>query len=370
VKKIGILTVIVMLMAIVTTAQAEVSAGSFTVTPFIGGYNFEGNENYQYPYLATFGLRAGYNFTKHWGAEGYFNYIPAETNVYPITNNDDVNIGGYGIEGLYHFMPESHFVPFLAVGIGGIHYQNPAGIEDRNKLSVDYGAGVKLFLPDSVAKFFMADDIALRADIRHILPLNDTYNNFLYTAGITFSFGGKKKAVAETKAEEPVAPVEAVVAPKVEESVAPKVGETVAPKAKESLQSVQEVKKEESVKPVIIEKGRQTLNVKFDFDKATIKKYYYKDIDALAKVMKQYPDLSIIIEGHTCNVGPAAYNKILSKRRAYAVKKFMIKKYGIDAKRLTTKGFGLDKPIASNATKEGRKKNRRAEAAVNYVIKK
>jgi OOP family OmpA-OmpF porin len=259
-------------------------------------------------------------------------------------------------------MPESHFVPFLAVGIGGIHYQNPAGVEDRNKLSVDYGAGVKLFLPDSVAKFFMADDIALRADIRHILPLNDTYNNFLYTAGITFSFGGKKKTVAATNAEEPVAPVEAVVAPKVEESV--------APKAKESPQVVQEVKKEESVKPVIIEKGRQTLDVKFDFGKATIKKYYYKDIHALAKVMKQYPDLSIVIEGHTCNVGPAAYNKILSQRRAYAVKKFMVKKYGIDAKRLTTKGFGLNKPVASNATKEGRKKNRRAEAAVNYLIKK
>jgi OmpA-OmpF porin, OOP family len=362
VKKIGILTVIVMLMAVVTAAQAEVRAGSFTVTPFIGGYNFEGNEDYQYPYLATFGLRAGYNFTEHWGAEGYFNYVPAKAIVYPITNSDDVNIGGYGIEGLYHFMPESYIVPFLAVGIGGIHYQNPAGIEDRNKLSVDYGAGVKIFLPDSVAKFFMADDIALRADIRHILPLNDTYNNFLYTAGITFSFGGKNKAVAATKAEEPVAPMEAVVAPKVEGSV--------ALKAKESPQVVQEVKKEESVKPAIIEKGRQTLNVKFDFDKATIKKYYYKDINALAEVMKQHPDLTIVIEGHTCNIGPAAYNKILSKRRAYSVKKFMVKKYGIDAKRLTIKGFGPDKPVASNATKEGRKKNRRAEAAVNYLIKK
>jgi len=363
-----------MLMVVVTTAQAAVSAGSFTVTPFIGGYNFEGNEDYQYPYLATFGLRAGYNFTEHWGAEGYFNYVPAETIVYPITNSDDVNIGIYGIEGLYHFMPESHFVPFLAVGIGGIHYQNPAGIEDRNKLSVDYGAGVKLFLPESVANFFMADDIALRADIRHILPLNDTYNNFLYTAGITLSFGGKKKTVAALKTEEPVAPVEAVVAPKVEEPVARKAEEPGHPKTKESpqfaSQVVQEVKKEESVEPVILEKGRQTLDVKFDFGKATIKKYYYKDINALAELMKQYPDLSIVTEGHTCNVGPVTYNNILSQRRAYAVKKFMIKKYGIDAKRLTTKGFGPDKPVASNATKEGRRKNRRAEAAVNYIIKK
>ena len=67
-----------------------------------------------------------------------------------------------------------------------------------DKFSVDYGAGVKLFLPDRVAKFFMADDVALRADVRHILPLNDTYNDFLYTAGIAFSFGGKDKKCVDS----------------------------------------------------------------------------------------------------------------------------------------------------------------------------
>ena len=349
-----------MLMAFVTTAQAEVRANSVTVTPFIGGYVFEGNE-YDLDPALTYGVRAGYNFTKNLGVEGYFNYILTETVMKWNPNGDNVRIGGYGIEGLYHFFPENRVVPFLAVGIGGIHYDFQAS-GNMNKLSVDYGAGVKLFFPDSVAKFLWSDDVALRADVRHVLPLNDQYNDFLYTAGLAFSFGGEKKAVAETTAEEPVAPVEAVVAPKVEEPV--------VPQAKESPQVVHEVKKEESDKSVIIEKGRQTLDVKFDFDKATIKKHYDKEIHALAEVMKQSPDLSIVIEGHTCNVGPAAYNKILSQRRAYAIKKFMVKKYGIDAKRLTTKGLGMDKPIASNAKKEGRKKNRRAEAAVNYLIKK
>jgi OOP family OmpA-OmpF porin len=354
-KKFGMLTVIVMLMAVVTTAQAEVRAGSFTVTPFIGGYTFEGNENYQDPYTYTFGLRAGYNFTKNWGVEGFFDYVPAKTYVYPITNNDNVNIGGYGIEGLYHFMPESRLVPFLAVGVGGIHYQNPAGIEDRDKFSVDYGAGLELFLPDSVAKFFMADDLALRADIRHILPLNGVYNDFLYTAGIAFSFGGKTKAV------EPPAPV---VAPTVEEP-AP----VVAPIPKvEEPAPVVVPPPAPAPKPVIIEKGRQTLDVEFDFDKSTIKKGYYKDIDSLVGVMKQYPDLNVVVEGHTDSVGTAAYNKKLSQRRAEAVKKYMVEN-GIDANRIKAQGFGMDKPIASNKTKEGRQKNRRVEAAVDYTIK-
>jgi OOP family OmpA-OmpF porin len=193
-KKLGMLTVIVMLMTVVTTAQAEVRAGSISVTPFFGGYVFEGNE-YNLDNSWTAGVRAGYNFTKNLGVEGYFNYILTETTPFKWNpNGDDVRIGGYGIEGLYHFMPQSWFVPFLAVGIGGIHYdfENSGNM---NKLSVDYGAGVKLFFPDRVAKFFLADDVALRGDVRHILPLNDKYNDFLYTAGIAFSYGGKKKAV-------------------------------------------------------------------------------------------------------------------------------------------------------------------------------
>ena len=122
-------------------------------------------------------------------------------------------------------------------------------------------------------------------------------------------------------------------------------------------------------KPVIIEKGRQTLNVEFDFDKSTIKKGYYQDIDDLAQVMKDYPDLSVVIEGHTDSVGTAAYNKKLSQERADAVKKYMVEK-GIDANRLKAQGFGEDKPIAGNETEEGRQKNRRVEAAVDYIIKK
>ena len=122
-------------------------------------------------------------------------------------------------------------------------------------------------------------------------------------------------------------------------------------------------------KPVIIEKGRQTLDVEFDFDKSTIKKGYYQDIDNLAQVMKDYPDLNVVIEGHTDSVGTAAYNKKLSQRRAEAVKKYMVEK-GIDENRLKAQGFGEEKPIASNKTKEGRQQNRRVEAAVDYIIEK
>ncbi|HOG89221.1 MAG TPA: OmpA family protein [Smithella sp.] len=120
----------------------------------------------------------------------------------------------------------------------------------------------------------------------------------------------------------------------------------------------------------IVEKGRTTLNILFDFDKATIRKGSFKDIDALAVVMKKYKDINITIEGHTDNKGTAAYNKKLSQQRADTVKKYLVEEAGIDAKRLTAKGFGFEKPVASNATQEGRQKNRRVEAAADYIIKK
>lgn len=123
-------------------------------------------------------------------------------------------------------------------------------------------------------------------------------------------------------------------------------------------------------KPAIIEKGRQTLDVKFDFDKSTVKNVYQKDINDLIEVMKDYPDLNVIIEGHTDSIGTDAYNKNLSQERATAVKAYMVDKGGIDAGRMKAIGYGEEKPIASNSTKEGRSQNRRVEAAVDYVIEK
>jgi outer membrane protein OmpA-like peptidoglycan-associated protein len=120
----------------------------------------------------------------------------------------------------------------------------------------------------------------------------------------------------------------------------------------------------------IMEKGRVTLNVEFDFDKSVVKNKYHDEIGNLAEVMEKHPNLMIEIEGHTDNVGGEKYNQQLSGRRANAVKKYLVEKFGIDASRLSTEGFGKSRPITTNATKEGRQKNRRVEAAAEYIITK
>ena len=78
------------------------------------------------------------------------------------------------------------------------------------------------------------------------------------------------------------------------------------------------------------------------------------------------PNLCIEISGHTDNVGSAAYNKKLSLGRAKAVVNALVSK-GIDPSRLTSAGYGFDKPIATNKTPEGRQLNRRTEFKVTKM---
>lgn len=80
----------------------------------------------------------------------------------------------------------------------------------------------------------------------------------------------------------------------------------------------------------------------------------------MVKALKDAPDLVVEIQGHTDNTGDAAADQVLSEQRAAAVRKTLTDG-GIDAKRLTAKGYGLTKPVADNSTEEGRAKNRRVE---------
>lgn len=115
------------------------------------------------------------------------------------------------------------------------------------------------------------------------------------------------------------------------------------------------------------EKICMTLNVEFDFDKADVKSKYHGVLEKVAEFMKQYPQTTTVIEGHTDNRGKYEYNIRLSERRAESVKNYLVEKFGIEASRLSTKGYGYTKPVATNATAAGRQKNRRIDAVFECV---
>ncbi|MCM8832756.1 MAG: DUF4892 domain-containing protein [Candidatus Omnitrophica bacterium] len=99
----------------------------------------------------------------------------------------------------------------------------------------------------------------------------------------------------------------------------------------------------------------------FDFDKAEIKPESKPTLEEIAKFLKENPEIKLYIVGHTDNLGKLEYNMELSKRRAEAVIKELVEKYGIKKERLMGFGVGPLAPCASNSTEEGRAKNRRVE---------
>lgn len=101
-------------------------------------------------------------------------------------------------------------------------------------------------------------------------------------------------------------------------------------------------------------------NIYFAIDKADITPASFGVLNDIVDAFKQTPHLKVVVEGHTDITGSHAHNMKLSQRRAQAVVDYLVAK-GIAPSRLTTAGFGPDRPVADNKTVEGRAKNRRVQ---------
>ncbi|MGB2138700.1 MAG: OmpA family protein, partial [Flavobacteriales bacterium] len=99
-------------------------------------------------------------------------------------------------------------------------------------------------------------------------------------------------------------------------------------------------------------------NIFFDTDAYTLKTESEVELNTLVNFMNNNASLEVEIEGHTDNVGAESHNLKLSENRAKAVYDFLVEN-GIDANRMSFKGFGASQPIATNDTEKGRATNRR-----------
>jgi outer membrane protein OmpA-like peptidoglycan-associated protein len=131
---------------------------------------------------------------------------------------------------------------------------------------------------------------------------------------------------------------------------------------------VREVIKEVPKEIVVKEEGNKLkLNLSssllFKFGKAELEPSAYPVLEQVVGILNAYPNSKIVIEGHTDSIGDDSFNMLLSELRARRVYEFLIKR-GIDAKRMSYKGYGETRPIASNKTETGRALNRRVEIII------
>ena len=226
----------------------------------------------------------------------------------------------------------------------------------------------------------MIDNIAVRADVRHILyGYNSTaFSNVEFTLGAYFQFGGTTPAVkAIVSAPVPVEemagstpspePVKVVMIP---DSTPVPVKVFVAPIPGFSADSepVRSVGNAKASPAIVADQSCEKLSITtvlFDVSKAGVKVKYYKVLEEMGSFLEKYPDAKGTIKGFTDAKGSKKSNLKLSQVRAENLRSHIIYKFGIDGSRISAKGYGSAKPIASNSTDSGRAKNRRIEAVFN-----
>ena len=107
------------------------------------------------------------------------------------------------------------------------------------------------------------------------------------------------------------------------------------------------------------------VGLSFASGKAVIQPEYFSLLTKVQRVIREFPDKFILIEGHTDSYGNAIQNKRLSEERARAIKEYLLANMDLDPQQIDSFGYGDQKPIASNKTREGRAKNRRIDVVIS-----
>ena len=240
-------------------AHAGTMAGTYELSPFLGYYDMRQGDRF------GGGLRLGYNLTNAWGLEAAYDRAGSVGDLY----HADI------LYNFRNFMPDGKLTPFAFAGAGLVHVSP----DSYNSALGEIGVGLK---------YAINDFIGLRIDIR---DMQEKYNDVVTTAGLTFTFGGKKQAVVEQTPPPP---------PAIEPVPKPEVAPPPAPKTEEKPQPAEKA----------VEKERLEFKILFDFDKYNIRPEYAPVIEKIAAILKKEPRC----DGRDSGLhGPYRYGRIQSE---------------------------------------------------------
>jgi OmpA-OmpF porin, OOP family len=315
--------------------------GAFTVTMGTGAHlhglaqDVSGGSD-RLTRIWNYTLRVGYAFSEYVELEGNLGFTPTTTTL------TGLNIYDYALNILAQYPASDRVVPYLTLGGGGVTFDEEFALR-LTKGAINYGGGLK---------FFLFKSLAVRPDVRGLTSFGPVHTAFLGTINLTYYFGYAHPTPPPTPTPEPTpVPPQPTPAPAPEPEVTPAPAPTPEPTPTPS----------EAPTAKELEKVSGTIEgIRFEFNSAKIKPESFPVLDQGVEVLKKYPKLKVLIEGHTDSTGPKAANQKLSERRAASVRDYLVKN-GVSADRLATEGFGFEKPVASNKTKAGRAKNRRID---------
>mgnify|MGYP000474399314 CR=1 FL=1 len=354
----------------VVVATPAMAGGQWIVNPAVGYQGFDGDRDLDEATTGIIGLEK--QLSDQWGVELKYMYTSADNNYNVKAQDVDLQQGSIDV---LRYLGGEKWKPYLALGLGHADFEND--LRTTGETQANAGGGVRYAFDQSWSARF---------DARVINSLDNEQTDGIVSLGVSYAFGGSdaspKAAPAPLKPTEKDTDGDGVgdtrdrcagtpVGVVVNASGCPldSDGDGVpdymdkCPKTPAGRQV-----DDQGCKFVLSRTEQIRMEVNFASNSADVPDAYLPEIEKVAKFLKQYGGVSAVVEGHSDASGSDAYNKVLSQRRADAVKAELVTRYGIDASRLTAIGYGEERPIASNDTREGRRENRRVVAVLKAEV--
>lgn len=331
--------------------------------------NFGLNLSIQRNFTEDIGLRAkgGYAYIKGRIPGGIYTFEGG--GIVPSGNEMNVTVLDLSLDVLYYFEPCSKISPYVFFGFGAASFStdwnnvvNPIA-DDKTTVKMNFGIGTEWKIGKDWNLITEFGINSLESEVDGIRNLNrggflwsnaDAYTTLSVGLAYYFSKGEKSKKCKLYDGIDMEYLKEHLTMDKLTKEDVEEIVKKHIPK-----EVVKEIVVEKPVKEKIV--VPQSLNgINFETGSANIAYESYPILERAYKYLINNPDIRLEVQGHTDNVGSSKLNMELSQERADAVRDYLIGK-GIKAERLTSKGYGSARPIASNNTKQGRALNRRIE---------
>ncbi|KMQ76705.1 OmpA family protein [Marinobacter subterrani] len=371
------------------------------INPFAGYQLFDDERDLSE--TGTFGVGVEYRFQPNWAVEALYSRANADRKYVPGTSEfDEVRV-----DGTYYFAgPDEAWNPYVSLGAGQADFGTDAasGVRtagtNHDETRVNVGTGFR---------YNVSDSISLRGDLREFHGIDESTFDTQVSLGISLAFtrtvaqstvsmpqdtdndgvpdardqcpATMAERIVDASGCEPDADMDAVAdardaCPNTPQNVDVDArgceldsdNDGVANSSDECRGTAAGVEVEANGCEGVVETIQTfEIEVQFPTNSSVIGNAFDNEIRRVAEFMKANPETVVEIAGHSDSRGEAAYNQLLSQRRAEAVASRLTGPLGIDPSRVNAVGYGEMQPVASNDTAEGRAANRRVEARIQVL---
>lgn len=366
------LSIAALATAIATPAFAD-NEQTIYVNPFVAFQYFDDKRDLSES--GTFGAGLEYRFLPNWAVEAVFSRANVDRKYVDGSSDFDE----YRVDGIYYFADQSEsWNPYVSIGAGHAEFgSGPASIQsagtNHDETRVNVGAGFR---------YNVTDVISIRGDLREFHGIDESTFDTQVSLGLSLAFNRTSSAPDPEPAPQPAPPADSDgdgVPDNRDQCPNTPAGAQVDNRGCEldsdndgvvdSQDQCPDTPAGAEVDDTGCEGVTETvetieLNVQFPTNSSVIGSSYDDEIRRVADFMRENPETTVEIAGHSDSTGEAEYNRFLSQRRAEAVATRLTDALGISKDRVEAMGYGEAEPIASNDTAAGRAENRRVEARI------